>query len=162
MSNATTVNARRSWSRLAVWACLWLPLLAIAAVPAALSAEDGDRELVPQFDPPPVPERLHFPTLVIRRDPFAANIASVSDGVTSADAGGDPSDLVLPPNAAVASPVLRAVILGPSPKALVEVAGRAIVAGIGTPLGNSTVVAITGNSVVLQDGQSLRLAEKHP
>jgi hypothetical protein len=138
------------------------PLLALCCLPVELSAESGNRVTSPpRIDPPAVPERIHFPTIVIRRDPFAASPDALATESSTGD-GSDAASLVLPPNAAIAAPVVRAVILGDDPKALVDLAGRPLVVGIGTPLADSTVVAITRTAVVLQDGERLRMTGWHP
>lgn len=161
MPKTTLVNRRSSWPR-------WQPMAGASAVfalcclPTAIPAESVMPEPTPHFEPPALPARLHFPTIVIRRDPFVGSLETAADATAAMPGAGDPSDLVLPPNAAVAAPVLRAVILGPAPKALIEVRGRSIVAGIGTPVADSTVVAIEANAVLLQDGEWLRMTEKRP
>ena len=66
------------------------------------------------------------------------------------------------PNAAAAGPVLRGVIVGSKPRALLEMGGKLTIVGIGTPIGNSTVLAISEKAIVLDDGETLRLPEGRP
>lgn len=108
---------------------------------------------------PLVPAALEIPALTIRRDPFAAP-------ATASPLGGLPGDpsagMVLPPNAAAGAPVLRAIVAGPQPKALIDVGGRPTVVGIGSPLAGSAVAAIGKTVVVLDDGRTLHLSEERP
>lgn len=106
-----------------------------------------------------VPAALDVPVLNIRRDPFSAPAtATPVSGLP-----GDPSaGMVLPPNAAAGAPVLRAIVAGPQPKALIDVGGRPSVVGIGSPLAGSTVAAIGKTVVVLDDGRTLHLTEERP
>src|SRR5581483_1370858 len=108
---------------------------------------------------PLVPPALDVPNVNIRRDPFAAPATPPSLGGLP----GDPSaGMVLPPNAAAGAPVLRAIVAGPQPKALIDVGGRPTVVGIGSPLAGSAVAAIGKTVVVLDDGRTLHLSEERP
>jgi hypothetical protein len=122
------------------------------------------------------PARLTFPGYRISRDPF------VVEGKMRAmlDVGGAPmsvgqgSDIgvVLPPNAAATQgslprlplglePIVRAIVLGDPPRALVEVGGAVRVVGVGDRLGTLAVVGIASGRVTLSDGSSLTLDGNH-
>ena len=55
-----------------------------------------------------------------------------------------------------------AVILGAEPKALVEVSGRSELVGIGSSLAGGTVVSITRNGILLDDGVRLPFLAGRP
>ncbi|MEO6835926.1 MAG: hypothetical protein ABI231_08480 [Candidatus Tumulicola sp.] len=159
------MRSRRTAKRSAARRCLAFAsaivlLLALGALRSALPAEGGDESPPPEFDAPVAPQQLRFPTILIRRDPFASDIGGAAGGAPLG--GDDGADIVLPPNAAAVAPVVRAVILGAAPKALIEVAGRPIVVGIGTPLANSVIAGISESGILLRDGESLRLTERRP
>jgi hypothetical protein len=166
----TSLSANRRTARtFLLLGYLAVLLLAVWSSPTIIPAEAGDDPAPSLFDPPAVPERLRFPAVQVRRDPFTPSleIGAGTEGMPSDDGGG----IVLPPNAAAEEgatatrsvvPTLRAVILGASPRALVDLAGRSVVVAIGSPLLSSIVTAIGKDGVVLQDGESLHFAEKHP
>lgn len=121
-----------------------------------------------------VPARLTFPAYEIRRDPFVpegALRAKIDGGVVPTNVGqGNDVGIVLPPNAGAsqgsvpATPlgstigsVVRAIVLGDPPRALVEAGGMVRVLGVGDRLGDLTVVGITAGRVTLSDGSALIL-----
>lgn len=148
-------------------ACVAVPLLAVWCCPAGIPAEDDAPARV--HEPSTVPQQLKFPQLQIRRDPFmpSRDTQGGPDGVVAEDAG-----IVLPPNLAAVdqvpaalsakAPALRAVILGATPKALIDVGGRSMLVGLGSPLLGSSVAAIRTDGIVLQDGERLRFAGMLP
>jgi hypothetical protein len=126
-------------------------------------------ELVP-------PARLTFPGYAISRDPFVPDRAigpTLDTGGTTMSVGlsGD-IGVVLPPNAGATQggpastpsglgPIVRAIVLGEPPRALVEAGGTVRVLGVGDRLGALTVVGITAGRVTLSDGSSLILDGNH-
>ncbi|HEU5480580.1 MAG TPA: hypothetical protein VFU90_12130 [Candidatus Tumulicola sp.] len=146
-------RGRNGWSWLLAFgaAAMW----AIGGGTLGSYAEEG---LVPPGSLQ-IPKRLVFPPIVVTRDPFR-----VEELVPPLPAvGGDtPSDLVLPPNAAVAGPRLRAVIAGGPPRALIEENGRTRIVGVGSELAGSVVSEISESEVRLEDGETLRLTGLQP
>jgi hypothetical protein len=151
-----------------------LPLTAQTS-PIAGAAVIRDIAQDPNLMPP---TRLTFPAYEIRRDPFVPqgairakldNAASMGAEQSSeigvvlpANAGALPSAIPAPlPATSGIGPVVRAIILGDPPRALVEVAGSVRVLGIGDRLGELTVVAITPGRVSLSDGSALILDGEH-
>ena len=64
--------------------------------------------------------------------------------------------IVLPPNdGIVAAPVVRAVVLGKHPKALLEIDGRTRIVGAGARLRGIAIDAVTAQGVTLEDGERL-------
>ncbi|MGB6986449.1 MAG: hypothetical protein WBD74_10795 [Candidatus Aquilonibacter sp.] len=123
---------------------------------------------------PPAP--LTFPAYQISRDPFepqaamrakleyAASMNSPEESseigvVLPANAGalqgGVPASL---PETSGIGGVVRAIVLGDPPRALVEFGGAIRVLGIGDRLGALTVIGITEGRVSLSDGSALILA----
>ena len=117
---------------------LGMLLLALCALPAANLAGPIDESLATPRAELALPGRLGYPTPEVRRDPF----------VPSGDvpvAGGDLDDavagIVLPPNAGASetgqtagAAVVRGVLLGTPPGALVETGGRIVFVHVGSPL----------------------------
>ncbi|MBV8433780.1 MAG: hypothetical protein JO029_05810, partial [Candidatus Eremiobacteraeota bacterium] len=58
-----------------------------------------------------------------------------------------------PNDGILAVPIVRAVLLGASPKALVELDGRTRIVEIGTRLGGTTIAAINAQGITLDDGE---------
>lgn len=149
---------------------------AVALVPMTLPpvmAQGGSDAPDPRTALPLVPQRLTYPAVVVDRDPFVSAQPAVPVANGLSDAGSDDPGIVLPPNDAAGSvngapganaalPIVRAIILGPSPKALVDANGRSAVVGIGSPLGGSTIVTMSANAVELADGTSFPLFQSHP
>ena len=113
-----------------------------------------------------LPGRLRYPTPEVRRDPFVANVdvPDAGGGLEGAVAG-----IVLPPNAGASetaqttgAAVVRGVLLGTKPGALVETGGRVVFVHVGSPLLGSSVSSIGASGVALQDGETLRFPEKQP
>lgn len=122
-----------------------------------------------------VPARLTFPAYEVSRDPFVpeGSMRTKLGGVgvpTNVRQGSD-IGIVLPPNAGASQggvpasaqmgptigPVVRAIVLGDPPRALVEAGGTVRVLGVGDRLGDLTVVGITAGRVTLSDGSALIL-----
>lgn len=108
------------------------------------------------------PARLTFPVYEIDRDPFVpqgAVRAKLEGGAVPMTVGqGTNIGIVLPPNVGAGlGAVVRAIVLGDPPRALIEVGGTVRVVGVGDRLGALTVAGITEGRVALSDGSALIL-----
>lgn len=158
MTRPLTTNQRRSVTRASLATCIVSLLLFPLAMPPRTSAGSahgisGTMRLLPEIPPP-----LTYPALTIRRNPFVRPVLPI--------AGGDddmlPADFVLPPNAGIASPPhLKALILGVSPKALIEVDGQTAIVGLGMKLEGAAIVRIDSRGVELDNGEHLGLEARH-
>ncbi|HVA28115.1 MAG TPA: hypothetical protein VNF68_08040 [Candidatus Baltobacteraceae bacterium] len=88
-----------------------------------------------------VPGRLTFPPMAVTRDPFEP----------------DATD-----REAVVGVVLRAVVTGAQPRALVEIAGVARVVRVGDRIGRATVVSIQATGLALSGGIELPVTTVRP
>jgi hypothetical protein len=114
---------------------------------------------------PAAPQPLRFPRYVFRRDPFVrtAGVAekpSIGQGPVQGQAA--ELGVALPPNAGAAQDAgssvdVRAVVLGPHAKALIESGGSITVVGVGDRLAGVRVTAITAGGVQFADGTMLTL-----
>ncbi|HUA09827.1 MAG TPA: hypothetical protein VMA98_11220 [Candidatus Acidoferrales bacterium] len=95
------------------------------------------------------PSPLAFPAYTVDRDPFVPADPQVEDAPAEA------------PSGTASAPVLRAVIVGDPPRALVEVDGNVHVVGIGDRAGALTVVAIDADGIALSDGSRLTISQEH-
>lgn len=159
MTRPLTTNQRRSVTRASLAMCIVSLLLLPLAVPPRTSA--GSAASVPGTMPvlPEIPPPLRYPALTIRHNPFERAALPI--------AGGDdytlPPDLVLPPNAGIASPPhVKALILGAVPKALVEVDGQTAIVGVGTKLEGAAILHIDSRGVELDNGERLGLEGRRP
>jgi hypothetical protein len=141
-------------------------LLTLCALPAANLAGPVDESLATPRAELALPGRLRYPTPEVRRDPFVTNadVPVAAGGLEDAVAG-----IVLPPNAGASGAsqttgvaVVRGVLLGTPPSALVETGGRVVFVHVGSPLLGTLVSSIGASGVALQDGETLRFPEKHP
>ena len=119
---------------------------------------------------PKVPIDLPVRSVALRRDPFMpVGTAAVGTLQASGD-DGTPADIVLPPNAGangipsdarggVAVPLVRAVVLGPHPRALIDLAGSVSVYGVGDRLGSSAISRIDAAGVELASGVRLPVVQ---
>lgn len=139
-------------------------LLVLCALPVANVAGPVDESLATPRAELGLPGRLAYPTPRIRRDPFVSSEdVPVAGGLEQAVAG-----IVLPANAGAsqmgpaAGAVVRGVLLGAHPAALVEIGGRVESVRVGSPLLGSSVASIDANGVALEDGETLRFPVRHP
>lgn len=155
MFEPLNASQRRRMLRWSVAACaIAILLVPLAALPGPEFSDVQNASAGVQV--PDVPEKLAYPALDVRHDPFARP----TQGPSIDD---DDPDFVLPPNAGIASePVVRAVVVGPDPKALVEIDGQARIVGIGTHLGAESIAGITTQGVTLDDGERLPLDASRP
>jgi hypothetical protein len=114
--------------------------------------------------------RIERPTsgseVKVARDPFASDAlrqtvasntlaASPKAGVVGMHvAQGQPIGISI-----AGLPVVRAIVSGSSPRALIEEQGRVRIVAAGDILAGSTVVRIAAGGIVLSNGASLKLAE---
>lgn len=104
-------------------------------------------------DVPATPERLRFPEIRVRRDPFVPDAAaSPQRGLLFVGAGGGAEH-------GLQMPIVHAVVLGAKPEALIEISGIVRVVGIGDALEDAAVTAIDTGGVVLSDGRTLPLEQ---
>jgi len=135
--------------------CAGSLLLLPLTTPASPGAEAFALGAFRSKSPAPPLARLIFPAIAIRHNPFVQQ-------VLPADGEADPANVVLPPNAALAQPVVRAVVVGSSPHALVEIGGQNAVVGVGSTLEGSVVTEIDSSGLLLDNGQRLPLNERRP
>lgn len=121
------------------------------------------------------PARLTFPAYEINRDPFVPQgaIRAKFDASAQSMNLGQGADIgvVLPPNAGATqggvpqsaagssalAPIVRAIVLGDPPRALIDLSGTVRVLGVGDRLGALVVTGITEGRVTLSDGSALIL-----
>lgn len=135
-----------------------LPLAAQSSPGPALEAMQTGSPLAAT-----APQALRFPVVRVARDPFAPLHPSVDSSAARDDLDGSAS-IALPPNAGAAPslPVVRAVVLGPQSRALVEIDGVVQVLGIGDKAGAATILSIDAQGVGLSNGTHIVLTEQHP
>lgn len=159
MTRPLTTNQRRSVTRASLATCIVSLLLLPLAMPPQTSAGttrgiSGTMRVLPEIPPP-----LTYPVLTIRHNPFARPALPIAGG----DGDMLPPDFVLPPNAGIATPPhLKALILGVSPKALIEVDGQTAIVGLGTKLEGVAIVRIDSRGVELDNGERLGLEAHRP
>jgi hypothetical protein len=138
---------RRTLLRLGVAASvaslIILPLTDMSPVTASAGMQiaDGVKRL------PNAPLPLSFPPIPLDRDPF------VADADAQMPLQGDRGRI----DEAGTAAVLRAVVTGTEPRALVELGSTVRVVGIGDRLGGATVTAITRTGLLLSSGIELPL-----
>lgn len=158
-------NERRSLLRLSFVLCSASLLVAPLTLPASFEAQAGVESGAFRQTIPQIPDRLVYPQIDVTRDPFAADRAPVHDDMTAVD--GLP--IVLPANRGADAmnqepghAAVRAVIQGSSPQALIDIAGRTEVVGIGSAVAGSSVVKIDPGGVLLENGTRLPFEDKEP
>lgn len=144
-----------------------LPLTAQSALDGGVTETALAAPVVPR-----IPGALTFPEIKVARDPFVP-LPAVSDARENL-APTQTADIILPPNAGAeqmpglsvageaGTPVVRAVVLGPQSRALIEDGGSVKVLGVGDALGNATISAIDSTGIELSTGTRLLLTEQHP
>jgi hypothetical protein len=136
-----------------------MPLTVPPASPLA-RAEPAPRESA--ISVPQVPGRLEFPSIHIERDPFVANspLHGANEIRVIVPANGGPEDA--PSVSGAGFPLVRGIVLGDTPQALVEFGGSIKVVGVGDRLGNETVRSVNASSITLSSGVRLRIASARP
>ncbi|HEY1975521.1 MAG TPA: hypothetical protein VGG89_03130 [Candidatus Baltobacteraceae bacterium] len=158
MIRPLTTNQRRSIARSSLAGCIVSLLLLPLAVPPSTSAGTTTGIAAAWRELPSIPPPLSYPALTIRHNPFVRPLPPIAG-----DDDALPPDLVLPPNAGIASPPrVQALILGAVPKALVEVEGHTAIVGVGTKLEGSAIVRIDSRGLELDNGERLELEGRRP
>ncbi len=147
---------------LTIGACATLPL---TLPPSSVYANaDSLAPTAGNLAVPQVPGRMQYPEIVIARDPFVADAGVLArNGVRPPLVASDSA-----PNGQAATndergaflPVVRAVVSGDQPRALVEMNGSVQVLGIGDKLGADTVMSIDPSGIELSSG--IRVGIAHP
>jgi len=139
--------------------------LAVAFGPLPTSANDESASTL-AINSPASLQPLQYPVLSLSRDPFLAPPSPTLDAVPPALLPGIAPAFVLPPNLGASADggpavgiFVRAVVLGNSPKALVQVGTRTVFVGIGSRVSDSTVDEIDARGVRLSDGTRLLLVQ---
>jgi hypothetical protein len=162
-------NERRTLVRLSLTLTLGalslLPLTAPSSLDAA--AEAGSLTAAPVLPDPPARQRVA--RVELTRDPFAAeNAIDAPNETTPADAS---EAALLPPNGGASlagamtengAAIVRAIILGPQARALVESGNDVRILGVGDALGASSVSSIDAAGIVLRSGVRIPLAGRRP
>lgn len=132
----------------------------IALLP--LTAESARNESRPidarSASSPWAPPAVTYAALRVSRDPFQPFRGTMP--LAPALAGADSSEMALPPNAGAV--IVRAVVLGPQSRALVEIGGRVNVLGVGDELASGTIASIDERGVVLSSGARIPLTKDRP
>lgn len=122
-----------------------------AAEPLANAARENARD---------IPMATTYKVFTVNKDPFVADAGSNEETpVADPSVGqhvreGDPIDEV---SGQSGVPIVRAIVLGPQVRALVEAAGKVETLGKGDRLGGSTIVAIDRGGIVLANGRRLTI-----
>jgi hypothetical protein len=103
------------------------------------------------------PARLTFPGFALSRDPFVPEQA-IREKLAHASAA---STGLVPGAPAPVAPLVRAIVVGDPPRALVEEAGTVRVLALGDRVGALRITAITAEALTLSDGSHLLLATPH-
>jgi hypothetical protein len=152
---ALYTRQRHALLRCSALLCAGSLLLSPLTVRPSFQAEAETDSRVALRALPELPSRLEFPAVVITHDPFIPSTAAALP-VSEALSGGA-SSVAIP-----TTPVVRAVITGPTPKALVDIDGTPQVVGIGSELAGSVVRSISADAVNLENGHSLPFSGKQP
>jgi hypothetical protein len=104
------------------------------------------------------PARLIFPGFSLSRDPFVPGQAIRQK--LEAASGATPNGLALGAPVPVA-PIVRAIVVGDPPRALVEEDGTVRVLALGDRIGALRITAITAEGLTLSDGSHLLLVVPH-
>ncbi len=135
--------------------------------PLPTSADD-ESTLTLAINSPASLQPLQYPALSLSRDPFLVPPSLKLDAVVPEPIPAIDPGFVLPPNLGASvdggSPVgvsVRAVVVGESPKALLQIGRRTVFVGVGSHVGGSIVVEINAKSVRLSDGTRLLLAQSN-
>lgn len=142
----------RFGSMLAVGACAVLPF---TISPSSVVASAEPSMTRSPMSMPSAPGRIEFPAISVSRDPF------VPDQAALARNGVAPDLRIAPMGAAIGSssllPIVRAVVTGDEPRALIENGGVVQVLAIGDKLGSETITSIDASGITLSSGIRLVL-----
>ncbi len=104
------------------------------------------------------PARLTFPGFALSRDPFVPEQA-IREKIEG-ESGATPTGLIAGAPVPIA-PIVRAIVVGDPPRALVEEDGTVRVLAPGDRLGALRITAITAEGLTLSDGSHLLLVVPH-
>jgi hypothetical protein len=147
-------GSRRKLFTFAVVCCSVPLLLAPLAGRSAFEVR-GERDvLVQRFQETPLSPVPANASVTIDRDPFIADNPP-GDVVGMHVIRGASTGIALP-----GVPIVRAIVSGTSPRALIDENGHARVVQTGDPIAGSKIVSIRGDGIVLQNGVVLKLVEQ--
>jgi hypothetical protein len=112
------------------------------AAPASVVAQAGDDLPIARRATVLPSGALLYPHIDVARDPFVPAAAAVAPDGTRLPIGTNPV-------------LVRAIILGASPHALIDLAGREQIVGVGDALLETAVTGIDERGVHLENGESL-------
>ncbi len=154
--------------------CGGMAILPFTVPPTSATARAQAATRTSSITVPAVPGRLKFPEIRVDRDPFVANdpVAAShlsTDAVRSGYGGTDDIGIVLPPNVGARGappdgssggvPIVRGIVLGDAPQALVEAGNDVKVYSVGDSIGSDTITSIDAEGITLSSG--VRLAIVH-
>lgn len=144
---------------------LLVPLAGRSAFEVQAERQTFDR----RFAGTDAPVKLKEPALAVSRDPFEAGdggarrpVLESGAAVTSGIVGmhvvrGESTGIALPPSEGI---VVRAIVSGAAPRALVESGGATRIVAPGDALAGSTVLSIGRAGIRLKSGVTLSIAEQ--
>lgn len=143
----------RLGTMLAVGACAVLPF---TLSPSTLSASAEPATASAAVSVPAVPGRIEFPTIAVSRDPFVPDQNVLARNGIAPDL-----KMMAPAGESLGSssllPIVRAVVTGDEPRALIENGGTVQVLAVGDKLGVETIASIDASGVTLSSGIRLVL-----
>jgi hypothetical protein len=172
---------RRHLMRLSLMlVCGGLAVLPLTVPPASIAA--GASQTAPRharISVPDLPGHLTFPAIAVQRDPFAADAAALPVPAAGSHPAfevrqGDDIGVVLPANAGAqdqppllggsdaGSALVRGIVLGEEPQALIDTGSGVKVFGVGDRIGPDAIRAIDATGVTLSSGVRLRIASPTP
>lgn len=161
-------GSRRKLFTLAAVCCSVPLLLAPLAGRSAFEVRDERDVLVRRFHETTASQVPANASVTIDRDPFIAddpNRIAVAESFHSRPRIGDVVGMHVTQGASTgiavsAAPIVRAIVSGTSPRALIDENGRARVVQTGDPIAGSKIVDIRGYGIVLQNGIVLKLVDQ--
>ncbi len=171
---AVSDESRTFLMRLSVMiVCGGTAILPFTVPPTSATARAQSANHTSPISVPDLPGKLEFPAISVERDPFVSDAPPASAQARlpfSADNSPTMDDIgiVLPPNDGARSatpvmsapgiPVVRGVVLGDVPEALVDFGSGVKVVSVGDSIGNDNVRTIDAGGVTLSSGLRLRIA----
>lgn len=147
-----------------------LAVLPLTVAPVSISASAQPHRPPALLPVPAVPSRLEFPAIEVRKDPFIPDAAIESAPSSNGIPVGAEQDvgIVLPANAgageappslnAPGAIVVRGIVLGDEPQALVDLGNGVKVLGIGDRIGPDTITAIDATGLTVSSGARFKIA----
>lgn len=143
-------DQRHSLRRISLMLCTFA-IAALSVTTSITSIASARDHTSHGMSAPTQTETLVYPHTDLRRDPFVpeAGYHIAAQGASAAVAG-------------AGSAIVRAVITGAEPRALVELNGSVRVVGIGDRIGTLAVIGITRGGIIVDGGLTLPLVEGQP